>query len=62
MSSELRVGFNKEDFTEENVVVASGITDGGFQNLKLERGDVVTFRRNGPNYLEDPLFSSNKIN
>ena len=51
MSSELRVGFVRVDFTEENRVVAGGITDGGFQNLQPTRGDVVTFRRNGPNFI-----------
>ena len=37
------------DFTEDNEVAASGITDGGFQDLPLAPGDVVTLRRNGPN-------------
>ena len=39
------------DFTEDNEVAASGITDGGFQDLPLAPGDVVTLRRNGPNVL-----------
>ena len=45
----MRVGVNRGDFSEENLVVASGITDGGFQDLQLTTGDVVTFTRNGAN-------------
>ena len=51
MSSELRVGFVRVDFTEDNRLVAGGITDGGFQNLQPTQGYVVTFRRNGPNFI-----------
>ena len=49
-TSEMRVGYDREDFTLNNPVVASGIVDGGFQTFSspLKLGDVVTFRRNGP--------------
>ena len=58
--SEMRVGYNRMDFSEDNPVVASGITDGGFRNLQLTRGDVVTFRRNGANpYDGNPDLSLN---
>ena len=36
------------DFTEDNEVAVSGITDGGLQDLPLAPGDVFTLRRNGP--------------
>ena len=49
-SSEMRVGFNQLDFTLKNQVVASNIVDGGFQSFdRPTHGDIVTFRRNGPN-------------
>ena len=46
----MRVGFNQLDFTLKNQLVASNIVDGGFQSFdKPNRGDIVTFRRTGPN-------------
>ena len=47
----MRVGYGRADFTLNNPVVVSGIVDGGFQTFSspLKLGDVVTFRRNGPN-------------
>ena len=47
-SAEIRVGLNREDFTLANLVVASGIVDGGFQSFPPTQGDVFTLRRNGP--------------
>ena len=46
----MRVGYGRADFTLNNPVVVSGIVDGGFQTFSspLKLGDVVTFRRNGP--------------
>ena len=52
----MRVGFNREDFSTANAVVASYIVDGGFQNLPLTLGDVLTFRRNGPNPWDEYSF------
>ena len=42
------MGLNREDFTLANLVVASGIVDGGFLSFPPTLGDVFTFRRNGP--------------
>ena len=53
----MRVGFNREDFSTANAVVASYIVDGGFQNFPLTLGDVLTFRRNGP----DPYVKRNNL-
>ena len=43
------VGYDRNDMSQVNQVVASDIFDGGFQEFSpLTKGDVVTFRRNGP--------------
>ena len=56
-SSELLVGNNKTPFSDANQVVASNIFDGGFHDLPSPSGNVVTFRRRGPN----PLYGNSRL-
>ena len=43
-------------------MVASGVTDGGFQDLLLTPGNVVNFRRNGSNPVDrDSSLTLNEI-
>ena len=56
-SSEILVGYNQDPFSLDNQVVARNIVDGGFHDLPSPEGNVVTFRRRGPN----PLYENSRL-